>query len=418
MINSPAGQLGLGLIIVAAVSWYAGARCLSRRRPARFDNYGDDAFGPRGDRDARLYGTEGDRDAREYGKFEERREASMPPSPKPWSEAGGPGGMPQGGSIWPRRDDWLKPPQASNILDWFGLRQYGGSATLRASLRELGSSRQLWLTDIDDESTFYIADALTPGHAQKLEMMRIGRHMGPDGCAALADALGRGGAPVLQALHLSGNALGDDGVAAVAYDLLRAGGCPRLRDLQLNHCEIGDAGASALGEALRDGAAPELQNLWLGGNMIGDYGADVLAEAITPGPGGALGLKRLALYSNAIGDAGALAVARAIEARSREGGGSYDGRLPALTVMLFGHQIADEATIQMITEVDAVGARQGGDRIELWAPEQEQETWHEPDRSAWAYPGSPQRPSPSSMAPSWSSPPSGGYHGRAGTGLL
>ena len=46
-------------------------------------------------------------------------------------------------------------------------------------------------------------------------MMRLGKDVYADGCAAIAEALGRGGAPRLQALHLSNNLIGDEG--AVGY---------------------------------------------------------------------------------------------------------------------------------------------------------------------------------------------------------
>ena len=39
-------------------------------------------------------------------------------------------------------------------------------------MRGLGSARQLWLTDVDDEAAFHLADALTPGHARLLEMAK------------------------------------------------------------------------------------------------------------------------------------------------------------------------------------------------------------------------------------------------------
>jgi len=380
-MNSP--LLGLGLAVFLFASWVTCVRCFPRERhkAPRLPYYN----GGFGDRDARV--GFGDKDARDYGDdIHDGRGGSPSPPYSPTSNGlippehtweGGVGSphhhpLPDGVRSHPAtpRDgyDTWQPPTATGILEWLGLWTHGGSDSLRDSLRDLGSARQLWLTEIDDESAFHIADALTPGHARKLEVMRIGKHVGADGCAALADALGRGGAPILQALHLSGNPLGDDGAAALAYDLLRAGGCPRLRDLQLNHCQIGDAGAEALAEALRDGFAPLLQNVWLGGNVIGDYGADLLANAVTPGVGQALGLRRLALYSNSIAEAGALSLGRALEARGRERHGSGGQGISVLTVMLFGNQLADEATVRHLADLDGYGERENSDRVELWAP--------------------------------------------------
>ena len=239
----------------------------------------------------------------------------------------------------------------------------GGPAALRQALRELGRTPQLWLSEVDDAAAFEIADALTPGHAIRLEMIRLGKQVRADGCAALSDALGKGGAPRLEALHLSGNPLSDDGGAAVAFDLLRGGGCPTLRDLQLNHCQIGDTGAVALGEALRDGAAVALQNLWLGGNAIGDAGAEAFAAALTPGRGQGAGLRRLGLYSNVIGDRGAVLLAQAVETRRQER--VRTPGLPTVTIMLWGNQLQDPDTERTIAEVDAVGRAEGGDWVEL-----------------------------------------------------
>jgi len=293
------------------------------------------------------------------------------------------------------------PSDGHTGLSWLaeclGVRSQAGSAQLEESIGRLAELRHMWLTDVDDDAAYALAEALQPGRARRLEMLRMGKDVYADGCAAIAEALGRGGAPRLQALHLSNNLLGDDGAIALADFLLRAGGAPRLRDLHLNHCDVGDEGAGAIGDALRDGAAPALENLWLGGNLIGDYGAEALAQAITPrvgftarglSTGCAHRLRRLGLYSNAIGDTGALALARAIEARHEfrhrlraertydvEGGADgaegVDGGLAVLTVMLFGHQVSDEATMQAILRVEDLGAQIGGDRIELFSPREE-----------------------------------------------
>ncbi|KOO23632.1 hypothetical protein Ctob_009499 [Chrysochromulina tobinii] len=242
------------------------------------------------------------------------------------------------------------PTDGHTGLSWLaeclGVRSQAGSAQLEESIGRLAELRHMWLTDVDDDAAYALAEALQPGRARRLEMLRMGKDVYADGCAAIAEALGRGG---------------------------------------------------AIGDALRDGAAPALENLWLGGNLIGDYGAEALAQAITPRvgftarglpTGCAHRLRRLGLYSNAIGDTGALALARAIEARHEfrhrlraertydvEGGADgaegVDGGLAVLTVMLFGHQVSDEATMQAILRVEDLGAQIGGDRIELFSPREE-----------------------------------------------
>ena len=355
----------LALVILAAAAWTGGGKCVAAARAcctASSSSAYSGSSAPYGGADGRNYEYTDEY----FGRAKPpRSNKPLPPSPPEPPE-------PSAGAL-------------AQLVDWLGLRTYGGSEQLQASLRELPGLRHLWLTDVDDDSAYAIADALQPGRARRLEMLRLGKDLYADGCAAIAEALGGGGAPVLQALHLSNNLLGDDGTSALADFLLRQGGAPRLRDLQLNHCNVSDEGAAALADALRDGAAPQLQNLWLGGNLIGDYGAEALASAITPGVGEALGLKRLGLYSNAIGDAGALALARALEQRhdhrqrlranrsayDLEDGDSGDRDLAVLTVMLFGHQVQDEATMTMIMRTDEMGAQMGGDRLELFSPREE-----------------------------------------------
>lgn len=270
-------------------------------------------------------------------------------------------------ATWDDGEEWSNPFAGfyNDLLQDLGVGPAAGPIpeSLRAALRDLPNARQLWLSEVDESAAFKIADALEPGHARRLEMMRLGKLITADGCAALAEALGKGGASNLQALHLSGNLISDDGASAIAFDMLRRGGVPRLRDLQLNHCGIGDTGAAALGEALRDGAGVSLQNLWLGGNAIGDYGVEAFAAAITPQIGQALALRRLALYTNNIGDRGAVVLARAVETRRQER--KRAGGLATLTIMLWSNKINDPDTERLIIEVDAAGRAEDGDWIEL-----------------------------------------------------
>ena len=116
--------------------------------------------------------------------------------------------------------------------------------------------------------------------------------MGAEGAAALAASLCRGAMPKLEVLKLGRNAIGDQGLVALAPPLRRL---PALREVYLYSNKIGDVGVEALltnlggQEQLR-----QLQTLNLSGNLIsGDAGCATLIAAMNGGalpPLEALGL--------------------------------------------------------------------------------------------------------------------------------
>ena len=134
-------------------------------------------------------------------------------------------------------------------------------------------------------------------------------HVGDAGASALAAALGRGALPdlrslvlsrtaitdaglvalapalrrlrALERLFLSGNRIGDEGLAALvappaAADARSppAGGLKKLFELNLRRTQVADAGCAALASALDSGALPALEIL-----KLADLHLTIAAEA-------------------------------------------------------------------------------------------------------------------------------------------
>ena len=123
-----------------------------------------------------------------------------------------------------------------------------------------------------------------------------------------AAALVRASAPSFSlTLNLADNALGSDGVAAVAAAL----GCENgVHSLDLSGNEIGDAGAVILADALTHNST--LRSLSIFNNNIGTDGALALARALARNST----IHTLDAYYNAIGVDGAVALASVLEANT------------------------------------------------------------------------------------------------------
>ena len=126
-------------------------------------------------------------------------------------------------------------------------------------------------------------------------------HVGDAGASALAAALGRGALPRLKSLSLSGAAIGDAGLVALAPALRRL---PALQHLALFRNQFGDEGVAALvAPPPPAGAQPQLP-----------------AGAQTPPTGVLTKLLSLDLRDTQIADAGCVALCAAL----------VSGALPAL----------------------------------------------------------------------------------------
>eukprot|EP00964_Phaeocystis_antarctica_P064704 scaffold38950_cov68-Phaeocystis_antarctica.AAC.9 len=138
----------------------------------------------------------------------------------------------------------------------------------------------------------------------------------PDGVQRLAEGLGAGALPAVTSLHLGRVHVGDAGALALAAALDR-GALPRFKILGLTYAAIGDAGLVALAPALR--RLPALEQLCLTGNPLGDKGlaalvAPPLPAGTPPTTTGVLTkLKKLWFTNTQITDAGCVTLAAAFD---------------------------------------------------------------------------------------------------------
>jgi hypothetical protein len=145
-----------------------------------------------------------------------------------------------------------------------------------------------------------LAEGLIAGALPAVTWLCLGMHVGGAGASELAATLGRGALPRLQTLwlisagigdaalvalapalqrlpalvylHLRGNPLGDEALAALVAPpppagapLLPTGGLKKLKELDLDGTKVSDAGCAALAAALDSGALPALEELSLDG---------------------------------------------------------------------------------------------------------------------------------------------------------
>jgi hypothetical protein len=139
------------------------------------------------------------------------------------------------------------------------------------------------------------------GHCD--ELLLFGEHIGDEGAASLANALGSGGAARLKLLDLWSNGIGPNGAAALAKALETN---TALQKLYLNENPIGPQGASSLARVLINNRA--LQSLWISRCNVGDAGADAIAGALPR----ARRLEALDLWGNGITSIGGKAIAAAL----------------------------------------------------------------------------------------------------------
>jgi hypothetical protein len=166
---------------------------------------------------------------------------------------------------------------------------------------------------VDDLATLGTLGSVLPS----LEVLRLNEPAaGPDGVPRLVEKLGAGALPAVTTLLIAHMHMGDAGASALAAALGR-GAMPRLKHLRLYNAAIGDAGLVALAPALR--RRPALETLHLSGNPIGDQGLAALvaspppAVALPPPTGGLTTLKELYLGGTQVTDAGCAALAAALD---------------------------------------------------------------------------------------------------------
>eukprot|EP00931_Biecheleriopsis_adriatica_P056690 TRINITY_DN33603_c0_g1_i2.p1 TRINITY_DN33603_c0_g1~~TRINITY_DN33603_c0_g1_i2.p1 ORF type:complete len:398 (+),score=124.36 TRINITY_DN33603_c0_g1_i2:123-1316(+) len=138
-----------------------------------------------------------------------------------------------------------------------------------------------------------------------------GNSIGDLGLAALCDATAFGALANLERLYLNGNKISDGGMAEMS-GAMAGGRLANLTFLDMNGNSIGDAGMAALANAITDGAMAQLGTLYLHSNMIGDAGVTAFAKALSSSEVFPK-LEKLWLYDNRIGDSGMKALSESIE---------------------------------------------------------------------------------------------------------
>ena len=183
---------------------------------------------------------------------------------------------------------------------------------LREAKRAVWNNTGLSAADL---ATLGTLGSVLPALAE-LHLVQFAGTVGPDGVQRLAEGLGAGALPAMTLLAIRGVHVGDAGASALAAALGR-GAMPRLKFLNLCNTALTDAGLVALAPALRQ--RPALEQLCLTGNPLGDEG---LAALVAPPPpagvpppptAGLAKLKKLNLSWTQVTDAGCAALAAALD---------------------------------------------------------------------------------------------------------
>lgn len=123
------------------------------------------------------------------------------------------------------------------------------------------------------------SEAGAPRRAGTLRKLHLsGDGIGDHGMATLATAVAEGAFSSCVELHLHKNVIGDEGVEAIARASQSSvsGGLASLLEIDLDENSIGNRGAVALSAAMSQGAMSQVQRLYLRGNRIGDDGMRAL----------------------------------------------------------------------------------------------------------------------------------------------
>ena len=170
-------------------------------------------------------------------------------------------------------------------------------------------------SDISDVGAQHLSSALAGATLSKLDHLDLSSNsISGGGLGSLASCLPR----ALSALDLSGNPLGDAGLARFGSGAVASGCLAQLGRLYLDRTQVGDEdcralAAAAAGRGPSDATPlPQLAELWLSNNRIGDGGAAALFGALGGGAMPALG--DLRLQFNQLGDAAIAALVAALTA--------------------------------------------------------------------------------------------------------
>ena len=169
-----------------------------------------------------------------------------------------------------------------------------------------------------------LSQACAAGSFSKVELLDLSDNaIGAEGIEAFAKACTSGGAFVrIQTLHLFGQKLDDRAMGHLCKALSLGGSHGSLMSclvvLGLHNNAIGDDGIVALAHVILRGALATCRELYLHGNAIGERGMEDLADSLRQG---ALAMiQKLTLYNNLTSDSRVLAVLkkRAIDGEARK----------------------------------------------------------------------------------------------------
>lgn len=139
----------------------------------------------------------------------------------------------------------------------------------------------------DDPVSFGLfMSAFSGTSSQKLKSLHLEKNdMNIGRSKMLGKMLANGGCPQLEALHLSGNMIGAEGLRELLRSELYKASCNKaMRELHLNTNMIRFEGIKALASFLRDGGFPNLEHLHLLSNDVPSAGMVRLLEALTVAP--------------------------------------------------------------------------------------------------------------------------------------
>ena len=101
--------------------------------------------------------------------------------------------------------------------------------------------------------------------------------MSDEGAESLGRALAANRSNAMQELYISGNKIGDNGVASIATALQTN---TTMTILDISECSMSDEGAESLARALIANRSNAMQKLYISGNKIGDNGVTSIATAL------------------------------------------------------------------------------------------------------------------------------------------
>jgi hypothetical protein len=141
---------------------------------------------------------------------------------------------------------------------------------------------------LGDEGVLFVFRASRSLFPEMRRLLLSGTGLTAEGCAMMGKEMKEASPGVwkLSALDLSGNFIGDEGLAFLLEGLRAGGGGPWIRSLSVDSCGLGDDGAVALAGLLEGAVKPCLVELSLVSNSVRERGLTSLVHALGTALGG------------------------------------------------------------------------------------------------------------------------------------